>query len=312
MLTKTFFKLFPPPKFLNIPYAGLDISDDAIHCIMYSESIHGYKIDRFGMRALPSGIIESGFIKNEAELIKIISSLVDELKIVNVKASLPEEKMYLFKTDVPTKNKSQIRQNIESKLEENVPLSPVDAIFFFDIFPEKVCNGKNIVSVSVAPKTLVDSYLKVLESAGLEVISFESQPKALAHVVVNHCSSDVQILVNLMEKKAGIYIVCGDIVCFTSTITFENYLDIVFLSQEINKVYSYWNEHGEGRSIIKIILSGKKVNTIDQIQSLSPDPKIPVEVAQVWQNVHSHEHYIPPIHQEESLEYAVSAGLALP
>src|SRR5689334_21104192 len=130
MLTKTFFKLFPPPKFLNIPYAGLDISDDSIRCIEYGHSHHGYTLNKFGARPLRPGIIEAGHIKDEKALIEEVKSMVKDLKITTVKASLPEERMYLFKTEVPSVNEDQIRQNIEFKLEENVPLSSGEAIFF--------------------------------------------------------------------------------------------------------------------------------------------------------------------------------------
>lgn len=312
MLAKTFFKLFPPPKFLNIPYAGLDISDDAVHCIEYSTNIHGYSLHRYGMRELAPGIVESGHIKNEAELIKIISSLAKELHITTVKASLPEERMYLFKTEVPTTNEDQIRQNIEFKLEENVPLKPADAIFFFDIIPDTISNDKPYVSVSVAPRELVDTYLRVIQSAGIDVVAFEIQPKAIAHAVVSHDTKETQIIVHSMNKKTGIYVVCGGVVCFTSTIVMEKGADTVLLQRELSRVYSYWMDYGGGTPISSIILSGCDAERTIKSGHISPDSRIPVEIAQVWKNAFSSDHYIPALKFEDSLDYAVAAGLALP
>lgn len=313
MFTKTFFKLFPPPKFLNMKYAGLDISDDAVRCIEYSLSRHGYTVHCCGTRLLPSGIVDSGYIKNEKELTRIISELVKELKITTVKASLPEERMYLFKTEIPNNlNEDQIRQNIESKLEENVPLSLSDAIFFFDLIPEATKDNKPYASVSVAPRELVDTYLSVLKSADLDIISFEIQAKAIARAVVAHNSSETQMIVHLMDKKTGIYIVCGDVVCFTSTISWDKNSDIKILQNEVEKVYTYWVEHGEGKPIVNIIISGHEALTNDLNFHISPDPKISVEIAKVWQNAFSSDQYIPPISYEDSLDYAITAGLALP
>lgn len=312
MLTKKFFKLFPPPKFLNIPYAGLDISDDAIYCVEYAESVHGYTLHRYGKRVLAPGIIEAGQIKNEAELIKIISSLAEELDITTVKASLPEERMYLFKTEVPTTNEDQVRQNIEFKLEENVPLSPSDALFFFDFIPDTISKDKTSVSVSVAPRELVNNYLKAIKSAGLEIIGFEIQPKAIARAVVSDESIETQILVHTMENKVGIYIVCGGVVCFTSTVSIIKGSDPVLLQKELSRVYSYWMDYGKGKPISKIILSGCDASRIVKSSHISPNSHIPVELAQVWQNAFSGDHYIPTLHFEDSLEYAVAAGLALP
>jgi Tfp pilus assembly PilM family ATPase len=313
MLTKTFFKLFPPPKFLNIPYAGLDISDDAVRIIEFRENIHGYAIHQYGTKELSPGIVDSGNIKNEVELINIISTLASELNITNVRASLPEERMYLFRTEVPTTNEDEIRQNIEFKLEENVPLSPTDALFFFDMIPSAITNGKTSVSVSVAPRELVDTYMRVINSAGLNILAFEIQPKAIAQAVVKHEeNTETQIIIHSMNKKTGIYIVCGGVVCFTSTIALEKGSDNVLLQKELSRVYSYWLDYGKGAPISRIILSGCDAIRSFNSSHISPDHSVPVEVAKVWQNVFSNDHYIPPIKFEDSLEYAVAAGLALP
>src|ERR1035437_9102907 len=113
MKSSSFFKLFPPPKFLEMPYAGIDISDLSVHCLMYHYIHQRLEIDRFGSRSLSKGIIEAGVIRDEKALTGIIKSLADELKITYVKASLPEERMYLFKTEVPDGTAVEIHENIE-------------------------------------------------------------------------------------------------------------------------------------------------------------------------------------------------------
>ncbi len=323
MFTKTFFKLFPPPKYLNIPYAGLDISDDAIRCIEYGESHHGYVLKRYGFRVLKPGIIDSGHIKDEKALVVELTALVKELKISTIKASLPEERMYLFKTEVPDVDEDQIRQNIEFKLEENVPIPASDAIFFFDKLPANLSKGKTYASVSVAPRELVDSYLKALKQAGLTTVSFEIQAKAIARAVVDHDSSDTQLIVHVMNKKTGIYVVSSGVVCFTTTINWGGELirnkniadvpDAVFsLRHEIERVYIYWSQHGENQPIKSIIISGHDAPAISQISHLSPDNKLQLVVADVWKNAFSINHYVPKIVFEDSLDYAIAAGLALP
>lgn len=323
MFTKIFFKLFPPPKYLNIPYAGLDISDDAVSCVEYTNNSHGYTLHRYGYRLLKPGVIESGNIKDEKALVQEISSLVQELKITTVKASLPEERMYLFKTQVPDTNEDQIRQNVEFKLEENVPLSTAESIFFFDRLPEPAPKGETYVSVSVAPKDLVDSYLKALQTSGLNVVSFEIQAKAIARSIVPHGSTETKLIVHIMNKKTGLYVVSSGVVCFTSTIPWGGELvrgkkvtdiadDIFTLKNEIEKVYNYWLEHGGTQTIKSIIISGRDAVNVSQITGLSPDPKIQVSVANVWQNAFSLNHYVPKITFEDSLDFATAAGLALP
>jgi Tfp pilus assembly PilM family ATPase len=323
MLAHKFFKLFPPPKFLDIPHAGLDISDDAVRCIEYSRSPGGFTIHRFGNKILPAGVVEGGEIKDPKTLSDTIASLAKELKISVVKSSLPEEKMYLFSTEVPSRNKKEIRQNIEFKLEENVPLSPAESVFFFDLIPYAsgvVVESKegNPVSVSVAPRTLVDSYLQVIKAAGLTVLSFEVQAKAIARAVVDQNIKGTDLIVYIMNRKTGIYVICGGVVCFTSTISWgydsgnKTVSDIAELRKQLLQVTNYWTEHGRGTEIGRIILTGKGALVDGLVSHCSPDPKIKVEIGNVWQNTFPHDSYIPPIPYEESLDYAIAAGLALP
>ncbi len=325
MITQSFFKLFPPPKFLNIPHAGLDICDDAVRCIEYSHGARGITIHRYGTKMLPPGVVESGHIKDEHLLEQTVRELAHELKISIVKASLPEERMYLFKTEVPDAYEEEIRQNIEFKLEENVPVSAADSVFFFDLIPLNAVSAemkdKKIASVSVAPHDLISSYLGVLQRAGLTVLSFEIQAKAIARAIVPRDSIETQIIVYIMGNKTGIYIVCGGVVCFTSTIswgysTIAQSADVPAtageLKTEIQRVYGYWVDHGGGTDISRVILAGRGALFEGLASHCSPDPRIPVEVAQVWQNAFSSDRYIPQIPYEDSLDYAIAAGLALP
>ncbi len=323
MIAQTFFKLFPPPKFLNIPCAGLDISDDAVRCIEYSSSGTHLSIHRYGTRPLAPGVVLGGEIKNTEALTKAISSLSRELKVYVVNASLPEEKMYLFKTEVPATSmrSKEIRQNIEFKLEENVPVSPGESLFFFDVIPSgtgiAVGEGGKLVSVSVAPRSLILSYLEAIQAAGVTVLSFEVQAKAIARALVSASSTETQMIVYIMDKKTGIYIVCGGVVCFTSTISWGNKTGNSGeeLRKPLKQILDYWEDHGLGTNISRLIFAGRGALTdglTSQCYSLFTDLKVVIETGNVWQNAFSHDRYIPPVLYEDSLDYAVAAGLALP
>ena len=317
MKTSPFFKLFPPPKFLEMPYAGIDISDSSVHCLMYRHTHLGLMIDRFGSRPLPKGIVEAGIIHDEKTLINVVKSLADELKVTYVKASLPEERMYLFKTEVPDGTAAEIHENIELRLDENVPLPPSEAVFYFDIIRDPLSKGKHTASVSVAPQKFVESYLSVLEAAGLLPLSFEVVPKSLARAIIPSADTDTKLIIHLMENKAGFYIVDEGVVLFTSTVPWNrgdalNEPDIEPISVEMRKVYGYWAEHGQGEGVSEIILCGRDASRMSGVLIKAGHSLSKTRVADVWVNAFSYDAYIPPILYDQSLEYAVAAGLALP
>jgi Tfp pilus assembly PilM family ATPase len=110
MHTSTFFRLFPPPKFLMMKHAGLDISDEAIRCLEYHATSSGFRIDTYAKMDLPSGLIEGGDIRNDDEFVKVLREFNQKNRLSYVKVSIPEEKAYLFQADVPSTNTKIIRQ----------------------------------------------------------------------------------------------------------------------------------------------------------------------------------------------------------
>jgi hypothetical protein len=300
-----------------MPCAGIDISDSSVHVLMYRHAHRGLKIDRFGSRPLAKGVVENGIIRDQKALIDVVKSLADELKVTYVKASLPEERVYLFKTEVPDGTAAEIHENISLRLDENVPLPPDDAVFYFDLIRDLLPKGEHTASVSVAPRKFVEEYLFILESAGLLPISFEVLPKSLARAIVPSTDTDTKLIIHLMDGKAGFYIVDEGVVLFTSTVPWNSQdtiheSDIEPIHSEMSKVYGYWGEHGQGDGVSEIILCGHHASRISAALAGSKDPLLNIRVADVWVNAFSYDAYIPPISQDESLQYAVAAGLALP
>ena len=328
MFLQSFLKMFPPPKFLAMPHIGLDISDDAVHSLEYGSKFGHNYIKKFSTIELPEGLIIGSDITDQNKLVAILTDLegkkplgdkkpIKNQKPIYAKVSIPEEKAYLFQTDVPSSSLSSIYQNIESKLEENVPLSAKDALFHFEIIDTTsldaslVPHGSLRVSVSVVPRTYIDHLSTILKSANILPISFETVPSALAHAIIPKNSRETIMIVHLMKRKMGIYIVSFGVVCFTSTLTKNSSSDA--LIYEINHVSEYWNTRLGTKSIDRVILVGHEALTYEKefvgsVQGLS----IPVSIPNVWSNVCDIKGYVSPVERVESLNYAVASGLAMP
>ncbi len=322
MHSSLFFKLFPPPTFLVMPHAGLDISDDAIRCIQYHRTSHGLTISKYAAQQLPAGLIDGGDIKDEAQFSSILSAFVKKNGISYAKVSLPEEKAYLFQTDVPSADFSSIAQNIEFKLDQNVPLSAPDAIFQFDLMPEAVTGGLLRASVSVVPRTYVERYMTILRAADLVPVAFEVAPKSIVAACIAPHSTDTYLVVHVMNKKTGLYIVSEGVVCFTSTIGWGSAeLDAAngskplpqALTSEINRVYSYWSTRPDVHTdISEIIVVGSRAEECEAlIKSQSGQDLSQAVLPDVWHNAFDFNEYVPPVTRTDSLEYAIAAGLAL-
>jgi len=284
----------------------------------------GLVVSKFAKTLLPSSLVLDGDIKDEKKIVELLQSFVRANKLSYVKVSLPEEKVYLFQTDIPNTEVRAVTQHVEFKLEENVPLSASDAIFYFDILPKAVTGNVLRASVSVAPKNYVEKLSAMLRGINLTPMAFEVAPKSIAKAVIPKYSDETYLIVHVMNRKTGIYGISGGVVCFSSTVTWGSRanrgdgklagLDVSPVLKEIHRVCAYWTTRPDTHSAIAevIIMGNDAVEVLKAFSAHSSDGLPSVSVGDTWRNVFDVNKYIPPISRDESLEYAVAAGLALP
>lgn len=197
--------------------AGLDISDQAIRFMEFSKSKEGLAPVLFGEEKIPEGVIVSGEIIKKEELIKILSSLRHKYKLNFVKVSLPEEKAYFFKTEIPKVESDEIRQSVEFRLEENVPVRADEALFDCKIISKTHEKNDHLdVTVSVIPKKVSESYAEVLEKSGLVPVSFEIESKAIARSAVKDGGRGSVMIINIRDCVTVVTVVMDGTVRFTS------------------------------------------------------------------------------------------------
>lgn len=203
-----------------MPAVGLDISDSAISALELVRHGHAFAVGRFGRRPLPAGSVSGGYVHDREAVIAELRQLKRALNLDFVNASLSEEKAYLFKAKIPHVSRKEMRDVLEFKLEENVPIPAADAVFDYTVIAQA---GHDIgdhldVSVTVLPKKVVDTYTEILDAAGLTPLSFEIEAQAVSRAVVPKGDRSTYLIVNFGEEKTGLFIVSDEVVHFTSTV----------------------------------------------------------------------------------------------
>jgi Tfp pilus assembly PilM family ATPase len=320
---KNFFDHFPAPQFLKMSTVGLALSDEAIRMIEFSGRPHYYKLDLHGEIALEKNVIQQGHINDTKNLARVISELKSRKNLGFVRASLPEEKGYVFTLRIPHLSYSEMKSSIEFKMEENAPVKPSEVIFDFKIIPDsRQSDGTVEVAVSALPIEVVSAYVDVLQMAGVEPVAFEAESQAIARSVISWSEKGAYIIINFSPRKAGIYIVRRGVVVFTSTVSFdeysmEGYVLETYLMKQIKKTLVFWEVHlGENikqtEHIEAIRVVGHHINIDTITQYLSEEIAINVEKGNVWSNAFSFNDHVPDINKTDSLKFAAAVGLALP
>ena len=215
-------RVLPPPRYITFPSVGLDVSDASLKFIKLSyvpARPRSVRIAKWGDLPVPEGSVVNGVIQNPEAVSAVLAEVKKQCKLDYVRIALPEERAYIFETtvsrDVPL---GELRSNIEFKLEENVPLSPRDAFFDYDIIGEDVEADVYNIVVAVYGKETILAYEEVCRKAGFVPISYEVEAQAIARAVVPRGSEETCMIVDFGKTRTGVGIVHKEALMYTSTI----------------------------------------------------------------------------------------------
>lgn len=275
---------FPTPSYLEMDSFALDISDQSIKYGELVASSVGLRLGKFGKEKIPSGVVVSGKIENEAGLVEILKKLKKKLGLNLIRVSLPEEQMYLFNLSLAQTTNKDLRDMIMLQIEEHIPLKAIDTVFDYDVISED--SEKIIVQVVAIAINSVESYLSVFTQAGLTPLSFELEAQAIARVAIPVGDKSTVMILDFGDSRSGISIASAGRVISTTTLDIggvnltnmiaKNFslsfdeaeklkksyglggnsnVDDIFpviingisvLRDELDKQYSYWKTHEDG------------------------------------------------------------------
>ncbi len=215
-------KLFPPPNYLRLPSVGIDISDTSLKYTKFlPESRSGLELvlERWGSLDIPEGVVSKGEVIDVKKLSEVLKEVKKKTNTPYVRLALPEEKAYIFEVEIDKNTPyKEIRGAIEFKLEENVPISPREALFDYHIFDDELEKGKMIVSVTVYAKETIEKYYDACREASLTPISFEVEAAALGRSVLPKGDQGTYLVVDFGATRTGVGIVHRGVLMYTSTI----------------------------------------------------------------------------------------------
>lgn len=342
---------FPMPSYLAMDSFAIDISDQSIKFGQLVATSSGLELGKYGKEKIPAGVIVSGKIEKEDELVRVLKNIKEKEKLHFIRVSLPEEQMYLFTLSIPKTDNENIRDMILLQIEEHIPLKAPDSIFDYDIV--SINNQSILVEVVAIASATIESYLSVFYRAGLVPLSFEIEAQAIARAVIPSDDNKPVMIVDFGETRTGVSIALNGRVFLTTTLSmggvdltnmiaknfslsfdeaekmkheyglntnskvqdiFPAILNgISVLRDELSRQYLYWDNHNDVKNeqINHIILCGGDANLTGLAEYLELSMKIKVENANVWVNILKTEEAIPEMSFEESLSYATVLGLAL-
>ncbi len=211
--------IVPPPRFMTLPSVGIDISESSLKYMQFHSQGRSRSVAQWGDIFIPPGVIVRGSIANKAGLVEILKKVRAVCKTSYVRVSLPEERAYLFETTIGRgTSETDIRNVLEFRMEENVPLSPRDAFFDYDIVEDETNDKLLRIGVAVYAKETILDYYDACKEATLMPLSFEVEADAIARASVPTDEPGVFMILDLGKMRTGLGIVHKHALLYTSTV----------------------------------------------------------------------------------------------
>jgi type IV pilus assembly protein PilM len=177
---------------------GIEIHDHVAQFVELGTGNGNPDLLSYNRMVIPSGIIEGGVIKKEAELQKILVELFEQanpktVKVKNAALVLPSRVTFVHIFKFPdTLKKKDIKKAIPLQAETIIPFPIEDVYWDFTVLSKEEGNGEKgqqYVIFAAVPKGIADQYVKVLESLKITPNIFgihaESIPLALSKQIRN-------------------------------------------------------------------------------------------------------------------------------
>ncbi len=219
-----FEKIIPPPTYMMMPSTGVDISDTSLKYIRFTPTTHHAskrQLELWGEVVIADGVLNRGEVLDGKQLAAVLSEFKQTTKADYIRVSLPEEKAYLFETEIKRSTPAkEIRSLLEFRLEENVPIPAREAFFDYDILKSETTDRSLRVVVAAYSRETILHYYDACMAAGLTPLSFEVEAQAMVRSVLPRGATGAHILVDFGKTRTGIGIVLNGVLMYTSTIDF--------------------------------------------------------------------------------------------
>ena len=192
----------------DLPKLGIDIGNSTIKLV---ELVPNGKMKWKLVTAASISSVPGGIAGGSANLPSLTGALIKLIKESGAKsrrviAALPEEQVSSHVVEMPIMKDDELKQALQWQVEQYIPIPAEKATWSHQVISKNEGTGSMEVLLVAASKNLVNSYLQVLEQAGLSVEALETELTATARAVTNP-DSPLSVVVDIGSKSSDLGII---------------------------------------------------------------------------------------------------------
>ncbi len=244
---------------------GLDLGSHAIKLIELGRAGNQITLLAAGSTPAPPKAIGSTIPADQEAVAVTIKQLIKDTgtKSKNVNIALPESKVFTRVIEVPQLSSRELASAIKWEAEQYIPLPLEEVNVDFTVLRESNETGTNKMEVLLvaAPKTLLDTYLHIMELAQLSPLGAETEIIATSRALVRSVPTVRTVMVVAMgAQTTDIAIIRAGTLVFTRSISaggealtraVAQSLDFnLTQGEEYKKIYGLQKDKLEGKLVV--------------------------------------------------------------
>jgi len=200
-------------------FFGLDIGSNTIKIVQLQKEQEKFRLIKAGSVKTPSPGLVSEAEKDLIAVAEAIKKLKKDTGIIPFEAvcSLPESDVFTRVIDFPVMSGEEIAQALPWELEEVVPISLSEAIYDWQIVRKN--SSEIAVLVAVAPKRLVEKYLKVLKIAEIRPIFLETEALSLVRALRKLGPSKAKLILDFGARSTNLVVAKDEEIILTRSLS---------------------------------------------------------------------------------------------
>lgn len=202
---------------------GLDIGTSKIKAVWLDKEKNALSFISALTADSPSPGMQSESPFDHQEMAQVINKLVIDAKITTNKVSiaLPEHHIFTKVIDMPMLSEKELASAIFWEAEQYIPAALDTMTLDWKVLArpkEVVTDQKMQVLLVAAPNALIKRYQTVLELAGLNVVSVETETLSIIRGIIKDSNSPTSILLNIGLLNTSLSIVQSGLIIFNYSI----------------------------------------------------------------------------------------------
>lgn len=190
-------------------FFGLDIGTTAIRVVQLRGSGPTKALVKYGYVPIDSKISVSDSKADQQKMAQILRQLIDQAKIStkDVAVGLPSNRVFSTIVDMDKLSPTELEKTLKYQADSIIPTPPDESKIDWAVLGQSPKDpNKNEVLISSVPNDYIETKLDVLESIGLNVISFEPDSLAIARALTSPDSSLPTMVLDIGDKTTDIVI----------------------------------------------------------------------------------------------------------